>query len=378
MFHCLSNAAEGGATTFTDGFAAAEVLRQQNAEAFRLLACHPHPFEYRDPTNGVLLRAEVPILTVDAGGRLERVCFNNRSAGVVDLPPDELEAYYQAYAAFENLCNAEEFSIAIKFRPGDMVIFLNSRVMHGRQEFTPGAGRHLQGCYIDHDVVRSLVDWSAIDDSADRTCVDVHASATDSLISALKTQEEFCYGEGVNMLQHALQAAHCARLQGEVPSAILCSLFHDVGNTKQARDNWVAMGHSAPELLVSPSDNSIGYQHHTEIGAAFLECMGFSQEVSSAVGLHVSAKRALVAADTSYMNELSQASIDTLAQQGGPLNAEELLAYKAMPGAEMALRLLRYDDLGKSKNLKSHSSNRIGSSFTITFARNRMACQIRL
>ena len=38
---------------------------------------------------------------------------------------------------------------------------MNSRVMHGRDEYTPGPGRHIQGCYIDHDAPRSRVAWAA-------------------------------------------------------------------------------------------------------------------------------------------------------------------------------------------------------------------------
>ena len=47
------------------------------------------------------------------------------------------------------------------------------------------------------------------------------------------------------------------------------------------------------------------------------------------------------------MNELSQASIDTLKHQGGPLSARELEEFNAKPGAAVALRLRRHDDQAK-------------------------------
>eukprot|EP01045_Picozoa_sp_COSAG04_P050112 COSAG04_NODE_20122_length_400_cov_0.850498_1_plen_104_part_00 len=45
--------------------------------------------------------------------------------------------------------------------------------------------------------------------------------------------------------------------------------------------------------------------------------------------------------------ELSQASADTLAQQGGPLSSQGLSAFLSAPGSDVALRLRTYDDLGK-------------------------------
>lgn len=56
--------------------------------------------------------------------------------------------------------------------------------------------------------------------------------------------------------------------------------------------------------------------------------------------------------DPGYMAVLSQASVDTLAQQGGPMSPEEVKAFNATPGAEVALRLRRYDDQGKVPDQK--------------------------
>ena len=94
--------------------------------------------------------------------------------------------------------------------------------------------------------------------------------------------------------------------------------------------------------MVSPADNSIGYRYHADIGGNYIELLGFAPEVAGAARLHVSAKRALVTMEPSYMNELSQASVDTLVEQGGPLSEDELEAFLAVPGADVALRLRKY------------------------------------
>merc|ERR1711879_1011310 len=84
-----------------------------------------------------------------------------------------------------------------------------------------------------------------------------------------------------------------------------------------------------------------------DIGAFYLASLGFSQEVCEATRLHVSAKRALVSTEPSYMQHLSDASKATLVEQGGPMDQQELAAFLCKPGAHLALRLRRYDDKGK-------------------------------
>lgn len=168
MLHCLANATEGGATTFNDGFCTAAALRSDDPAAFALLTKHRHPFTYLDPTQSVLLHAEVPVIQLDPSGEhVERVAFNNRSAGCLALPPDEIVAYYAAWAAFNRLANSDAGLVRVNMRPGDLAIFSNSRVMHGREEYTAGAGRHLQGCYVDHDALRSRLNWALAEEGAD-------------------------------------------------------------------------------------------------------------------------------------------------------------------------------------------------------------------
>jgi gamma-butyrobetaine dioxygenase len=42
------------------------------------------------------------------------------------------------------------FRIAFKMQPGQMAVFDNRRVLHGREAFDPSTGfRHLHGCYVD-------------------------------------------------------------------------------------------------------------------------------------------------------------------------------------------------------------------------------------
>ena len=49
-----------------------------------------------------------------------------------------------------------DYEMRLRLQPGELLMFDNDRVLHGRTGFDPEEGmRHLQGCYIDHDAPRS-------------------------------------------------------------------------------------------------------------------------------------------------------------------------------------------------------------------------------
>jgi predicted HD phosphohydrolase len=69
--------------------------------------------------------------------------------------------------------------------------------------------------------------------------------------------------------------------------------------------------------------------------------------------MHVAAKRYLCATDPLYLDELSPASIHSLELQGGPYSPSEVAAFDESPYAEDAVRLRRYDDIGKVAGLET-------------------------
>ncbi|CAK9090014.1 unnamed protein product [Durusdinium trenchii] len=156
MLHCLSCAGEGGATLFTDGFSVAQKLKSLDPTAFHLLSNIEHPYEYRDPDAAVLLQASVPVIKL-CQGEIERITFNNRSAAPMGPEMPELERYYEAWALFDRMANSMEFTVKANLKPGDLAIWSNGRVMHGREGYERGAPRHLQGAYLDYDEIQSAV-----------------------------------------------------------------------------------------------------------------------------------------------------------------------------------------------------------------------------
>jgi predicted HD phosphohydrolase len=69
--------------------------------------------------------------------------------------------------------------------------------------------------------------------------------------------------------------------------------------------------------------------------------------VAAIVGGHVAAKRWLVASDPTYAATLSNASVLSLAHQGGPFTAEEVKAFESQPWADEAIAVRRWDDQAK-------------------------------
>ncbi len=155
LLHCLVNETSGGLSTLVDGFAAAEALRLREPEAFRILSGTPVRFCYRDTTTSLV--ASAPPLELDVTGRVRAVHFSPRLDFVPLLPPAQLGAYYRARRAFAHLLRSPEFEIRFRLESGELVMFDNCRLLHGRTGFDPAEGmRHLQGCYIDIDGPRSL------------------------------------------------------------------------------------------------------------------------------------------------------------------------------------------------------------------------------
>jgi gamma-butyrobetaine dioxygenase len=155
LLHCLANETTGGLSTLVDGYAVGEALRLRDPEAFRVLSTTPIRFRYRDAVTE--LTASAPPIELDVSGRIKTIHFSPRLDFVPLLPPEDLSAYYRARRVFDHLLRTSEFELRFLLHGGDLVMFDNCRLLHGRTRFDPREGlRHLQGCYIDIDGPRSL------------------------------------------------------------------------------------------------------------------------------------------------------------------------------------------------------------------------------
>ena len=192
LLHCIQPAAEGGESLVADGFAIAEALRGREPRAFAALVSRAQRFRYVDDNASppVDLSTERPQIELDVDGRVSgmyvpsrprvtdccldaphtlpphahslpfpRSFYNNRSAApTAHHAPEEIERLYAATAAFGSMANSPEFAFKFRLNAGDVLIIDNKRTLHGRTAYAAGAGRFLQGCYIDADQPRSTLD----------------------------------------------------------------------------------------------------------------------------------------------------------------------------------------------------------------------------
>lgn len=143
-------------------------------------------------------------------------------------------------------------------------------------------------------------------------------------------------GEAVSMAQHMEQTAACAIADGAPDTLVISALLHDIGHF---------IGEHPIDALENGIDNN-----HEEVGARYLEPY-FPEAVTEPIRLHVAAKRYLCATDDGYFGRLSSASVDSLAVQGGPMNATQVAQFEANPHHQAAVKLRLYDDDGKVAGL---------------------------
>jgi gamma-butyrobetaine dioxygenase len=84
------------------------------------------------------------------------VHYNNRSIAPLRLSLDDTQAFYGAYRKFALLLRDPAFQLKFRLRSGDLVVFDNQRILHGRTPFSSAKhARHLRGCYLTRDSVYS-------------------------------------------------------------------------------------------------------------------------------------------------------------------------------------------------------------------------------
>jgi gamma-butyrobetaine dioxygenase len=150
LLHAIEVGAGGGATVFVDGFAQAAVFAEASPRHFERLCGTPVDFVHT-AANGQRLQARAPVVERDLDGRTRAIRLNHRSLATATLPARDIAPWYEAYAAFHAQVHAPERRITHAWRPGDVVIFDNRRILHGRSAFAEEGGRWLQGCYADMD-----------------------------------------------------------------------------------------------------------------------------------------------------------------------------------------------------------------------------------
>ncbi|XP_029375474.1 trimethyllysine dioxygenase, mitochondrial isoform X2 [Echeneis naucrates] len=157
VFHCLKHEGTGGRTLLVDGFYAAEKLRQQSPENFKLLAHVPIKHDYIENTANHQnhMTGIGPVLNVYPwNNELYLIRYNNYDRSVINtVPHDIVHRWYMAHRDLTTELRRPENELWVKLTPGKVIFIDNWRVMHGRESFT--GLRQLCGCYLTRDDVLS-------------------------------------------------------------------------------------------------------------------------------------------------------------------------------------------------------------------------------
>ena len=151
LFHCLEQCEKGGESILVDGFHAAQHLREKNPEAFEVLSGVPVFFQrLAEPEEN--MQAHARIISTDIDGDVQGIRFTDRTIPPQDVPAHLVEPLYRGIHAFWKIVNDPLMQYRYRMHPGDLHIFDNHRVLHGRTAFDAGeSSRFLQQCSVNRD-----------------------------------------------------------------------------------------------------------------------------------------------------------------------------------------------------------------------------------
>lgn len=155
LLHCLVNETTGGWSTLVDSLSVAEALEQEDPEGLQLLASTPVRFRFVDANEELI--EQRPMVQRDVSGRMTGVHYSPRLDYLPLLDAATTRLFQRARRRLSELFADSRFELRFPLGAGELMMFNNSRVLHGRTAYDPNEGRrHLQGCYIDLDGPRSL------------------------------------------------------------------------------------------------------------------------------------------------------------------------------------------------------------------------------
>lgn len=153
ILHCLENDTAGGEALFSDGGRAASLLRftsphlgsvlDENKTIFRY---DKGDFEFQHARSAISLSPR-SIFWSPPFQKPEQDFFNQSNAGARDY-----QEWGLATRRLQSLIESPEYVFEYRYRPGDCVVFDNTRLLHGRKQFDSASGaRWLKGTYVDLD-----------------------------------------------------------------------------------------------------------------------------------------------------------------------------------------------------------------------------------
>jgi gamma-butyrobetaine dioxygenase len=154
FLHSYRNDASGGESVFADGFRIVADMRRLRPDEYDILCRTPVPFRFRDTDADI--RQHRPIISQSDNGTVCAFAFNAAIADVPDMSADVLHDFYRAYRNLMIDTRRPDYALRLSLCARQMVIFDNTRILHGRTAFDPASGdRRFRGYYIEKNEVDS-------------------------------------------------------------------------------------------------------------------------------------------------------------------------------------------------------------------------------
>jgi gamma-butyrobetaine dioxygenase len=157
--YCVANDSPGGESFVVDGYRVAADLEREAPEDFDRLRRTPATFRQFDPVAGYHFTRTTPVLRCSAAGAISALTFSHKNFSV-DLPFDEMAAYYGAYRGLLARLRDRRYQHVFKLAPGQLLLVENERVLHGRRAFDPRVGtRHFEAFHVSWDYLAAQRDF---------------------------------------------------------------------------------------------------------------------------------------------------------------------------------------------------------------------------
>ncbi|KAI8577400.1 hypothetical protein K450DRAFT_212882 [Umbelopsis ramanniana AG] len=158
LLHSLKNSVTGGSSIFVDSFKAVEIMKTEHFDDYTALKEIPVTFHYVNDGHHMYYRRPTIVddKAQEGGSWGMHVNYAPPFQGPLDID-DPLEAarFYKAFQTFADIIEDRNLRFELTLQPGQLVIFANRRVLHGRTAFDPTSGdRHLKGTYVELDLFK--------------------------------------------------------------------------------------------------------------------------------------------------------------------------------------------------------------------------------
>ncbi|XP_033100223.1 gamma-butyrobetaine dioxygenase-like [Anneissia japonica] len=162
LLHCLSNpAGTGGENMLVDGFNAARILKETDAEAYRILTTVKVEHGITGIEHGSYFHYHLskPTISLDDDGNPVCISYHEhlRTSKVSASTVEEVAEFYRALKKFSDILYDPVNMYKRRLLEGEILAVSNIRLLHGRESFTftEDKARHIESAYLDWNEIDS-------------------------------------------------------------------------------------------------------------------------------------------------------------------------------------------------------------------------------